>query len=132
MNQVDCLETFSYCKRIIVAEVFISHNNKILVKEVQTLKSLQQRICNKDILRNQPENILQSSQTPPPPLPSSSHPKVENSTNLADGNVRSLVDASLGGTLAESRRLLVVVVGTLVLLADVLDRLYAGLCDGCC
>lgn len=51
-------------------------------------------------------------------------------TNLADSNIRSLVDTSLGGTLAESRRLLVVVVGTLVFLANVLDRLGAGLGDG--
>jgi hypothetical protein len=49
-------------------------------------------------------------------------------SNLADSNIRSLVDTSLGRTFTESRRLLVVVVGTLVFLADVLDRL--GTCLG--
>jgi hypothetical protein len=51
-------------------------------------------------------------------------------SNLADSNIRSLVDTRLGRTFTESRRLLVVVVGTLVLLADVLDRLGTGLGDG--
>jgi hypothetical protein len=50
--------------------------------------------------------------------------------NLADSNIRSLVDAVLGRTLATSGRLLAVVVGTLVFLANVLDRLGASLCDG--
>jgi hypothetical protein len=57
------------------------------------------------------------------------HPKLKRS-NLADSNIRSLVDTVLGRTLATSGRLLVVIVGTLVFLADVLDRLCAGLCDG--
>jgi hypothetical protein len=68
---------------------------------------------------------------PPPPLLFSSllHPKFKRS-NLANTNIRSLVDAVLGRTLAASGRLLAVVVGTLVFLADVLDRLCASLCDG--
>ena len=51
-------------------------------------------------------------------------------SNSADSNIRSLVDTSLGRALAKSRRLLVVVVGTLVFLADVLDRLGTSLGDG--
>jgi hypothetical protein len=70
----------------------------------------------------------------PPPLlilsPSSFSSFKTQKVNLADTNIRSLVDTVLGRTLATSGRLLVVVVGTLVLLADVLDRLCASLCDG--
>jgi hypothetical protein len=51
------------------------------------------------------------------------------SSDLADSDIRSLVDTSLGRTFTESRGLLVVVVGTLVFLADVLDRLGTGLGD---
>ncbi|KAH0294503.1 hypothetical protein KCU62_g43, partial [Aureobasidium sp. EXF-3399] len=96
-----------------------------------TLKKLPQ-----EYPQSQPEDILQyshtlifvtihyfHSSTP-------SFTQDSKSANLADTNIRSLVDTSLGRTLAKSRRLLVVVVGTLVLLANMLDRLGASLSDG--
>lgn len=114
-------------------EVFISHN-KILVKEVQDSK-----ICQRTSSETSPRMPFKAGEPSfsihPSPLSSSFHSfilaraliSLSQRVNLADSNIRSLVDTSLGRALAESRRLLVVVVGALVFLADVLDRLGAGL-----
>jgi hypothetical protein len=56
--------------------------------------------------------------------------RTKDNSTLADRDVRSLEDARLGRTLGKSRRLIIVVVGSLVLFANVLDRAGTGLGDG--
>jgi hypothetical protein len=91
----------------------------------------------KDIPENQPKKCPLSRRSPlldhPPPLlvlsPSSflrPSPKCQFNRHQHQKSCRY----STWRTLATSGRLLVVIVGTLVFLADVLDRLGASLCDG--
>ena len=125
----NCLETSFHCK---------SKNYRKSSSPTTKLSLIKKRLP-KDILRTSPtmsfkqENPIFSNQhqiSTSSLHPSFSHPRNFHSTNLADSNIRSLVNASLGRTFTKSRRFLVVVVGTLVLLANVLDRLGASLCDG--